>query len=70
MFVMIRINHDFMEYMRETYPTTPLSDFKTVNPYVERNTGLDVWRKMRRMRRTVRSETRSGGLTEFMVYKD
>ena len=28
MLVMLRMNHDFMEYMRKTYPNTPLSEFR------------------------------------------
>jgi hypothetical protein len=26
--------HEFMEYMRETYPDTPLSEFKVADTYV------------------------------------
>jgi hypothetical protein len=33
---------EFMEYMRDTYPNTPLSDFKSVDAYVQRNGGLDT----------------------------
>jgi hypothetical protein len=29
MLVMFRMNHEFMEYMRSTYPDTPLSEFKS-----------------------------------------
>jgi hypothetical protein len=32
--VMIRMNLGFMEYMRVSYPDTPLSEFKTVDMYV------------------------------------
>ena len=69
---MLRINREFMEYMRVTYPNTPLSDFKVTDVYVQRTMeDLVIWRKMRKMkRRTGRSETRSGGLTQFIVYKD
>ena len=31
MLVMLRMNHEFMEYMRESYPDRPLSEFKTVD---------------------------------------
>jgi hypothetical protein len=31
-----------MEYMRVTYPNTPLSDYKEVDEYVRRNGGLDT----------------------------
>jgi hypothetical protein len=34
------MNHGFMEYMRKTYPNTPLSEFKTTDDYV-RTHGLD-----------------------------
>ena len=34
MFVMLRMNREFMEYMRETYPSTPLSEFNTADTYV------------------------------------
>ena len=41
MLVMLRMNHGFMEYMRKTYPNTPLSEFKTADVYV-RTHGLVV----------------------------
>jgi hypothetical protein len=41
MLVMIRMNHGFMEYMRKTYPNTPLSEFKATDAYVFTH-GLDV----------------------------
>jgi hypothetical protein len=34
MIVMFRMNHEFMEYMRDSYPDTPLSEFKTADTYV------------------------------------
>ena len=40
MLVMFRMNHGFMEYMRKTYPNTPLSEFKSTDVYV-RTHGLD-----------------------------
>jgi hypothetical protein len=33
-FVMLRMNHEFMEYMRATYPDTPLSEFEVTDTYV------------------------------------
>ena len=41
MLVMIRMNRGFMEYMRKTYPNTPLSEVKTTDDYV-RTHGLDA----------------------------
>ena len=41
MLVMLRMNHGFMEYMRKTYPNTPLSEFKAADAYV-RTHGLDA----------------------------
>ena len=38
---MLRVNHGFMEYMRKTYPNTPLSEFKATDAYVFTH-GLDV----------------------------
>ncbi len=38
--IILRMNHGFMEYMRKTYPNTPLSEFKTTDDYV-RTHGLD-----------------------------
>jgi hypothetical protein len=38
--VMLRMNHGFMEYMRKTYPNTPLSEFKSTDVYVHTH-GLD-----------------------------
>jgi hypothetical protein len=34
MLVMLRMNHEFMEYMRTSYPYTPLSEFKVPDTYV------------------------------------
>jgi hypothetical protein len=34
MLVMLRMNHGFMEYMRSSYPDTPLSEFRAVDTYV------------------------------------
>jgi hypothetical protein len=34
MLVMVRMNRGFMEYMRKTYPNTPLSEFRAVDAYV------------------------------------
>jgi hypothetical protein len=41
MLVILRTNHGFMEYMRKTYPNTPLSEFRAVDAYV-RTHGLDA----------------------------
>ena len=41
MLVMLRMNRGFMDYMRKTYPNTPLSEFRTVDAYV-RTHGLDA----------------------------
>ena len=38
--VMIRMNHEFMEYMRDSYPDTPLSEFKSVVTYVRVHGGV------------------------------
>ena len=42
MFVMLRMNREFMEYMRTTYPNTPLSEFKTSDVYVSVHGGVDT----------------------------
>ena len=34
MLVMLRMNHEFMDYMRVSYPDRPLSEFKSVDTYV------------------------------------
>ena len=41
MLVMLRMNHEFMEYMRATYPDTPLSEFKESDTYVCARGGLE-----------------------------
>ena len=41
MFVILRINHEFKEYMRTTYPDTPLSEFKEADTYVCVHGGVD-----------------------------
>jgi hypothetical protein len=41
MLVMLRMNHRFMEYMRKTYPNTPLLEFRVADTYV-RTHGLDA----------------------------
>ena len=40
--VMLRMNHEFMEYMRASYPDTPLSEFKTVDTYVRAHGGVEA----------------------------
>ena len=42
MLVMFRMNHEFMEYMRTSYPDTPLSEFKVVDVYVRSRGGVDT----------------------------
>ncbi len=42
MFVILRMNHEFMEYMRTSYPDTPLSEFKTADTYVSVHGGVDT----------------------------
>ena len=41
MLVMLRMNRGFMEYMRKTYPNTPLSEFRVTDAYVCTH-GLDA----------------------------
>ena len=38
--VMFRMNHGFMEYMRTSYPDTPLSEFKAADTYVRAYGGV------------------------------
>ncbi len=42
MLVMLRMNHEFMEYMRTSYPYTPLSEFKTADTYVLAHRGVEA----------------------------
>jgi hypothetical protein len=35
------MNHEFMEYMRASYPDTPLSEFKTTDMYVHAHGGVE-----------------------------
>ncbi len=42
MFVILRMNLDFMEYMRASYPDTPLSEFRAVDTYVREHGGLEA----------------------------
>ena len=42
MFLMVRMNHDIMEYMRVSYPDTPLSEFKSADVNVHDHGGFDV----------------------------
>ena len=41
MFVILRMNHDFMEYMRVSYPDSPWSEFKVVDTYVHTHGRVD-----------------------------
>jgi hypothetical protein len=40
--VILRMNHEFMEYMRASYPDTPLSEFKAADTYVRAHGGVHV----------------------------
>jgi hypothetical protein len=42
MLVMLRMNRHFMEYMRASYPDTPISEFRTVDTYVRDHGGLQA----------------------------
>jgi hypothetical protein len=42
MLVMLRMNRDFMEYMRASYPDTPLSEFRAVDTYVRDHGGVEA----------------------------
>jgi hypothetical protein len=42
MLVMFRMNHGFMEYMRSSYPDTPLSEFRAVDTYVRAHGGVEA----------------------------
>jgi hypothetical protein len=42
MFVILRMNLEFMEYMRTSYPDTPLFEFKTVDTYVCTHGGVET----------------------------
>ena len=42
MLVMLRMNREFMEYMRESYPDTPLSDFRVADTYVHAHGGVQT----------------------------
>ena len=42
MLVILRMNHEFMEYMRTSYPDTPLSEFKSTDTYVLIHGGFET----------------------------
>ncbi len=42
MFVILRMNHEFMEYMRVIYPDTPLSEFRAADTYVLDHGGVET----------------------------
>ena len=42
MLVMLRMNREFMEYMRASYPDTLLSEFKSVDTYVRAHGGVEA----------------------------
>ena len=52
--VMLRMNREFMEYMRSTFPDTPLSEFKAADTYVRAVEVSRLWTTMRRMSRSLR----------------
>ena len=39
--LMLRMNREFMEYMRASYPGTPLSEFNSDGTYVRVHGGVD-----------------------------
>ena len=41
MLVMIRMNHEFIEYMRTSYPDIPLAEFKSADTYVRARGGVE-----------------------------
>ncbi len=41
MLVILRMNREFMEYMRSSYPDSPLSEFKSTDTYVCAHGGLE-----------------------------
>jgi hypothetical protein len=41
MIVMFRMNHEFMEYMKTSYPDTPLSESKVTDTYVCTHGGVE-----------------------------
>jgi hypothetical protein len=54
MIVMFRMNHEFMEYMRASYPDTPLSDFRVVDTYVRTHGGVQALDDERTMSKSLR----------------
>ena len=40
--VMLRMNHEFIEYMRMSYPDTPLSEFRATDTYVRAHGGVEA----------------------------
>ena len=42
MIVILRMNREFVEYMRVSYPDTPLSEFKEDDTYVRTHGGVDA----------------------------
>jgi hypothetical protein len=60
MLVMPRMNRGFMEYMRKTYPNTPLSVSGSLIPMFEPMDSMFSW-TMRKRKKMRRSE-------DFLVY--
>jgi hypothetical protein len=54
MLVMLRMNREFMEYMRVSYADTPLSEFRAVDTYVALMEVSRLLRTMRTMSRSLR----------------
>ncbi len=42
MIVILHMNHEFMEYMRVSYPDTPLSEFRVVDTHVRDHRGVET----------------------------
>ena len=42
MLVMLRMNREFIEYMRASYPDTSLSEFKAADTYVRAHGGVET----------------------------
>jgi hypothetical protein len=42
MFVILRMNHEFMKYMGVSYPDTPLSEFKSTDTYDPSHGGVET----------------------------
>ena len=54
MIVILQMNHEFIEYMRTSYPDTPLSEFKEADTYVHSMEESMLLTTMRTMSRSFR----------------